>query len=278
MTLNNNYRIVPALIALLALLAGIPGCSEGNTNGDGSQLKGSITEAGSTTVQPLAEKFASGFMSANPKVTVTIQGGGSGVGVKSANDGTIDIGAASRELTPEDPALNKILIARDGIAMIVNNGNKIAGLTKAQVIDIYNGKIKDWSQVGGAAGAIHVVAREEGSGTRGAFQELVMGKDLIVNTAILQSSNGALRTTVANDARAIAFLSFGYIDKEIKALAIDGVAATEENTQNGKYSVVRPLYFLTRNAPTGIVKSFLDYCTGPEGQKIVVAEGYLPIR
>jgi phosphate transport system substrate-binding protein len=274
---GKSRRLIASALLILSLftLIAFSGCGTAVPSGS---TAGTVTEAGSTTVQPLAEKFASAFMAAKPGTTVTIQGGGSGVGIKSANDGTVDIGAASRELTPEDPALNKILIARDGIALIANNANKVTGLSRSQVIDIYSGKIKDWSEVGGTAGSIHVVAREEGSGTRTAFQEMVMGKTMIVNTAILQSSNGAIRTTVAGDARAIGFLSFGYIDKEIKALSIEGVAATEENAQNGKYPVVRPLYFLTKTQPAGTVKAFLDYCIGPEGQKIVATEGYLPVK
>ena len=275
-TKNSYKRLTIATLSLSVIIAitAFSGCGTVSPGGK----TGIITEAGSTTVQPLAEKFAAAFMLANPGITVTIQGGGSGVGIKSANDGTVDIGAASRELNADDPALNKILVARDGIAIIVNNANAVTGLSKSQLADIYSGRIKNWGQLGGAPGAIHVVAREEGSGTRTAFQEMVMGKDLVVNTAILQSSNGSIRVTIAGDSRAIGFLSFGYADKEVKALAIDGVAATDQNARTGKYPIVRPLYFLTRTQPTGIVKEFLDFCTGAEGQKIAIDEGYLAIK
>jgi phosphate transport system substrate-binding protein len=249
-----------------------------------STLSGNISEVGSTTVQPLAEKLAAAFMVVNPNVKVDIKGGGTAVGIKSANDGTADIGAASRELTKDDPSLVKFMLARDGIAIIVNPANPIAGLSKAQIVGIFSGKITNWSQVGGPDKEIHVAAREEGSGTRTAFQDLIMGKDAagnpipIVKNAILQNSSGAIMQVVKSDAQTISFDSFGYVDSSVKALAVDGVAAAAANAKSGAYPVVRPLYFLTKNQPTGVVKSFIDYCTGPDAQKIVNSEGYISVQ
>jgi phosphate transport system substrate-binding protein len=249
-----------------------------------SSLSGTITESGSTTVQPLAEKLANAFMTINPQVKVVIQGGGTAVGIKAANDATVDIGGASRELTKDDPALVTYLLARDGIAIIVNSANPINGLTKTQIRDIFSGTITNWSQLGGPDKDIHVAAREEGSGTRTAFQELVMGKDAsgkninIVKNAILQSSSGAILQVVKSDAQAISFDSFGYLDSSVKALAVDGVSADIANAKNGTYPVVRPLYFLTKTQPTGLVKAFLDYCSGLDAQKIISSEGYISVK
>jgi phosphate transport system substrate-binding protein len=271
------YKIINKnrLMALIAVLIAVPltlaGCS-GN-------LAKTITEAGSTTVQPLAEKWAQVFVTRNPDIQITIQGGGSSVGVKSAADGTVDIGAASRELKADEPPLVKHLLAKDGIAIVFHPDNSISGLTKEQVKEIYAGNITNWSEVGGANEEIHVVAREEGSGTRAAFEEMVMGEDaLITNTAILQPSNGALRTTVSSDPQAVGFLSFGYLDSSVKAVTIGGVTATKENALNGTYPIVRPLYFLTKEQPTGTVKEFIDFCLGTEGQTIAEEEGYIPIN
>jgi phosphate transport system substrate-binding protein len=247
-------------------------------------LTGSITESGSTTVQPLAEKLANAFTAANPGVKIVIQGGGSGVGIKSANDGTVDIGAASRELTKDDPVLVTHMLARDGIAIVVHPSNQVNDLTKSQIVDIFSGKITNWKDVGGTDKGIHVVAREEGSGTRTAFQEMVMGKDAagnlvnIVKSAVLQSSSGAIMQVVKGDAQSISFDSFGYVDSSVKALSIGGVAATGDNAKNGTYPIIRPLYFLTKNAPTGLVKAFLDYCTSANAQKIVTSEGYISVK
>jgi len=261
--------ILPIFAVSFLAASALLGCAGGASN--------TITEAGSTTVQPLAEKLASAFKAKNPDVNIVIQGGGSGVGIKSVNDGTVDIGASSRELTASDPPLVKHLLARDGIAIIVPLSNPVSGLTIEQVRVIFAGNITNWSQVGGPDKGIDVVAREEGSGTRTAFEEMVMGKNALIKAdAILQPSNGAVKTAVSSDPQAIGFISFGYIDSSVKALAINGVAATEPNAKNGSYPIVRPLYFLTKTQPTGLVKDFIDFCLGSEGQSIVAKEGYIP--
>lgn len=269
--------LFPSLVILLLSTISLSACSPEPASPAISQLSGSITEAGSTTVQPLAEKLAGDFMAANPMATITIQGGGTDVGIKSASDGTVNIGAASRDLSPDDPRLVKFIIARDGIAIVVNPQNPVNGLTKDQVRDIFAGNTTDWSQLGGRPGPIDVASREEGSGTRASFEEFVMGGNLITSRAILQSSNGALTQVVRGDTRAISFVSFGAVDGGIKALAINGVAATEASAANGTYPFVRPLYFLTDTEPAGLVKAFIDYCLGPEGQKIASSEGFIPV-
>jgi phosphate transport system substrate-binding protein len=262
------FLISVTSLALVTLVLG--GC--------GQSASSTVTEAGSTTVQPLAEKMAAAFETKNPGVTITIQGGGSSVGVKSAADGTVDIGAASRELKPDEPKLVKHLLARDGIAVVVHPGNPVTGLTKDQIIKIFAGEITDWSEVGGNSGTITVISREEGSGTRAAFEEMVLGEALITDRAILQPSNGALRTAVSTTPLAIGFLSLGYVDSTVKALDVNGVAPTQENCESGMYPIVRPLCFLTKEQPTGLVKAFIDFCTSSEGQEIVQEEGYLSIR
>ena len=270
------HGLVPVmLVASLLVVLGLVGC--------GGSASGTITEGGSTSVQPLADSLAAAFHTANPDVTVSINGGGTAVGITSCNDGTVDIGAASRELTSSDPALVTHLLARDAIAVIVHPSNPLTGLTKQQVIGIFSGNITNWSQVGGSDGTIHVVAREEGSGTRTAFQDMVMGKDAagnaiaITSSAILQTSNGALRLAVSGDAKAIGFLSLGQLDSSVKGLSLDGVAPTVANAMSGTYKVVRPLYFLTKSAPTGLVKDFIDYCQSSKGQDIAEQEGFLRI-
>ena len=255
-----------ALSVVVALI--LAGCSGGAST--------TVTEAGSTTVQPLAEKLANAFKAKTPAINIVIQGGGTAVGIKSVNDGTVDIGAASRELKAGEPDLIKFLLARDGIAIIVHPSNSITGLTKKQIRDIYAGNITNWSQVGGKNKEIHVIAREEGSGTRTAFEDMVMNKELIKASAILLPANGAIMTAVSSNPQAIGFVSFGYIKSSVKALAIDGVAATIENAKNGSYPIVRPLYFLTKQQPTELVKNFIDFCLSPEGQSIVAEDGYIP--
>ena len=263
-----KWLMFPTVAALLVATFLLVGCSSNKT--------ATITENGSITVQPLAEKLAAAFKAKNPDVNVVIQGGGSAVGITSVNAGTVDIGAASRELTSSDPTLVKHLLAREGIAITVSPSNPVTSLTKQQVIDIFSGNITNWSQVGGPNKGIDVVARGEGDGTRTAFQGLVMGEELI-RANVIVTSNGEIKTTVSQDTQAIGFLSIEYVDSSVKALALNGVAATEENSKNGTYPIVRPLYFLTKTQPTGIVKDFIDFCTGPDGQKIVAEEGYITV-
>ncbi|MGQ9680898.1 MAG: phosphate ABC transporter substrate-binding protein [Anaerolineae bacterium] len=253
------------------------------------ELEGTISIAGSTSVQPLAEKLAKKFMEANPKVQIDVQGGGSSVGVKSAGEGTVDIGTASRAVKPEEltkyPNMKVFKICLDAVAVVVHPDNPVDGLTAAQVADIYTGAITNWKDVGGEDMEIVVVAREEGSGTRDFFQEHFLGKEKqILATAILQASNGAVREAVAEKGvgapqkNRIGFVSVGYIDDSIKGLKLDGVEPTVENVYAGTYTAVRSFNMLTPDEPQGVVKAFLDFVLGPEGQAMVEANHYYKVQ
>lgn len=250
--------------------------------GCGKEVSGTVSVAGSTTVQPLAELLGDEFTAKYPDVRIDVGGGGSSVGVTSVKNGTVDIGAASREIKDEELPIVKHLLAKDGIAIVVKPGNPVGGLTKAQVRDIFGGVITNWKDVGGPDKTINVVVREAGSGTRAAFEEMVMAKPepavAIVSTALQQSSNGGVKQVVGGDTYAIGFISFGYVDDTVKTVSIDGVEATAENAKSGTYPIVRPLYFLTKEAPTGLVKDFIDFCLSDAGQAIVAAEGYIAVN
>jgi phosphate transport system substrate-binding protein len=269
-----TMRWVTAVLAVLLVLSGLSvGC--------GKQAAGTITEAGSTTVEPLAERLADEYMQKHPDIRVITGGGGTAVGITSVNNGLVDIGAASRELKADEPQLLRHLLARDGIAIVTSTKNPVTGLTKTQARDVFSGVIKNWNELGGPDRAITVVVREEGSGTRGAFEEMVMAKPepavLVTNRALQQNTNVGIRTYVAGNEYAIGFISFGYLNDKVKALSIDGVEATEENAKNETYPIVRPLYFLSKEAPTALVKRFIDFCLSAEGQAIVAEEGYISI-
>ncbi len=272
------------LISMLVLTMLFTACGQGGSQASGpAGPAGQISVAGSTTVQPLAEKLAESYSAANPQIQIDVQGGGTSVGVKSAGEGAVDVGTASRELAAEEkaqyPDLQVYEIALDGIAVVVNPDVPVADLTKEQVRDIFSGKTTNWKELGGPDKPILVVSREEGSGTRGAFEELVMDKESpIVATAILQPSNGAIRTTVSTTPDSIGYLSFGYLDNTVRALKIGGVEATEANVVDKTYPISRPLLMLTRGEPTGAVKAWLDWILSPDGQKIVGQEGYVPVR
>ena len=243
-----------------------------------TELSGTINEAGSTSVQPLAELMATAFTAKYPKVTVNISGGGSSAGVKAIAAGTVDLGAASRDIKITEPDVIPVCIARDGVAIVVNEANSLTGVTIEQVAKIYAGEITNWKDVGGVDATISVVSREEGSGTREVFEEYVTGafKKKIKADALFFDSNGAIRSKVTSDKNAIGYVSFGYT-AGLKTLTVNNVAPTVENAQSGKYPIVRRLYFLVKSMPSGIVKEFIDFCRGPEGQKIALDEGYIPL-
>jgi phosphate transport system substrate-binding protein len=247
-----------------------------------SEAQSQVSIAGSTTVQPVAEKLAEAFMAANPNVKIDVAGGGSSGGVKAAGDGTADIGNVSREIKDSEketyPNMKIFVIALDGIAIVVHPEVPVDELTKDQVRDIFAGVITNWSELGGDNQPITVISREEGSGTRGAFEELLMGEDAIMDQAIFQDSNGKVRTAVSSTPNSIAYLSFGYLDQSVLTVAIDGVEPTVANALNGSYTVVRPLNMCTNGDPEGAVKAYLDFVLGPEGQALVEKEGYISVK
>lgn len=275
------------LATLWFVALGLAACGHAAPTGTGQPapggLSGSLSVAGSTTVQPLAERLAEAFSAQHPGVVIDVKGGGSSVGIKSAGQGTVDIGMASREVKDSElkefPGLKVYRIAVDGVAIVVNPAVSVTGLSKQQVQGIFSGALANWREVGGADAPITVVAREEGSGTREFFQQYFMGADkVILDKAILQSSNGAVRTTVASAPNSIGFLSFGYVDQSVKALRLDRVEPTEANVQSGAYGAWRHLNLLTRGQPAGLAKAWIDFILSPEGQQIVVKEGYLGVK
>jgi len=272
-----------ALVLCVGLL--MVGCGKkAETPAPGTQpqaekLSGSIQIAGSTSVQPLSEELAKAFMAKHPDVKINVSGGGSGAGIKGVTEGTVDIGASSRELKPEEKGkVKEFVIAKDGIAVIVNPKNPVDNLTMDQIRDIYAGKITNWKEVGGKDAPITVVTREEGSGTRGAFTEIVMGKEKITDKAVVQNSTGAVRTAVASNENAIGYISLGALSPEVKALkVVDGVEATKDNVLKGTYKLSRPFLYLTKEEPKEVVKAYIDFVLSPEGQKIVEKE-YIPVK
>jgi phosphate transport system substrate-binding protein len=247
--------------------------------------EGKLSLAGSTTVQPLAEVLGEAFMALYPEVVIEVQGGGSSVGVTSAGEGTVDIGMASRAIKDSEfetfPELQVFVIARDGIAIVTNPGIELPSLSIEQVASIFAGEITNFSEVGGPDALITVVSREEGSGTRAAFEELVMEagdeEKVISENALLQQSNGQVRTTVSTTPNTIGFLSFGFLDDSTAPVPIDGVEPTVDNVKNDSYPIARPLNMLTQGEPGELAQAFLDFILSDEGQEIV-AEDYITVK
>lgn len=262
--------VVAVLLPLFVAVLGT-GCRPGK--------QADIRIAGSTSIQPLSEELADAFMKKNPGVSVIVAGGGSSAGIKAAQDGTADIGASSRELKPEERrGLTETVIAKDAIAIIVNPKNKVSQLSLEQLRRIFAGEITNWKDVGGKDAPIHLFTREEGSGTRGAFEEIVMGENKrITGKASVQNSTGAIRTAVEWDENAIGYISLGCVNERIKVVAVDGVKPSEETVLKGTYRLWRPFIYLTKGKPAGVVKRYIDFVLSPEGQKIV-GEMFVPIK
>ncbi len=265
--MQKNLFFVVAIAAVLAVV--FFGCGA---------TEQSITVAGSTSVQPVSELLAEAFMDANSGITVNVQGGGSTAGVRAADDGAADIGAASRNLKEEEQHLTEYVIAIDGIAIVVHPSNPLTELTLDQVRMIFTHQITEWSAVGGSNGNIIAVTREEGSGTRGAFEEIVIGDDAISPDAIVQNSTGACKTTVAGDPNAISYISVAALDDTVTPIAVEGTEPTVENIVSGAYPVARPFLYITKGTPSGPAKTFVDFVMSDEAQPIIEKAGLVSVR
>jgi phosphate transport system substrate-binding protein len=233
--------------------------------------------AGSTSMQPLMEDLAQAYSEQHKYVTVDVQGGGSRLGIALSRGNQVDIGTASRKPTPEeerdletgDKRLWWTAIAQDGIVLVVHPQNAVGALTLPQARDIFFGRILDWEAIGGTHGEIAVVSREDGSGTREVFEEMVMGEKRVTLTAIVMPSSEAVVEYVARHPTAIGYVSMGYLSPQVKALPVEGVSPTPEDIQSGGYPLTRPLYLLTGQEPTGEVKAFIEFALSPAGQAVV---------
>ena len=212
-----------------------------------TDLSGSISMVGSTSMEKLANALSEAFMEEHPDVTVTAEFVGSGAGIEAVTNGTTDIGNSSRSLKDEEKAAGVVenVVAIDGIAVCVDPANEVADLTKEQLTNIYNGTVTNWKEVGGADEPIIVIGREAGSGTRGAFEELV---DLVDGCKYANEldSTGAVIAKVASTPGAIGYASLDALDDSVKALSLEGVEATAENIKAGNYFLSRPFVMATK--------------------------------
>ena len=234
-------------------------------------LSGSISMVGSTSMEKLANALSEAFMEEYPDVTVTAEFVGSGAGIEAVTNGTADIGNSSRSLKDEEKAAGVVenVVAIDGIAVCVDPANEVADLTKEQLTNIYNGTVTNWKEVGGADEPIIVIGREAGSGTRGAFEELV---DLVDGCKYANEldSTGAVIAKVASTPGAIGYASLDALDDSVKALSLEGVEATAENIKAGNYFLSRPFVMATKgeiSEQNDLVQAWFDFVLGDEGQQ-----------
>ena len=247
-----------------------------------TDLSGSISMVGSTSMEKLANALSEAFMEKYPDVTVTAEFVGSGAGIEAVTNGTADIGNSSRSLKDEEKAAGVVenVVAIDGIAVCVDPANEVADLTKEQLTNIYNGTVTNWKEVGGADEPIIVIGREAGSGTRGAFEELVDLKDACKYANELDST-GAVIAKVASTPGAIGYASLDALDDSVKALSLEGVEATAENIKAGNYFLSRPFVMATKGEISGqsdLVQAWFDFVLGDEGQQVASEVGLITVK
>ena len=247
-----------------------------------ADLSGNLSMVGSTSMEKLANALSEAFMEEYPDVTVTAEFVGSGAGIEAVTNGTADIGNSSRSLKDEEKAAGVVenVVAIDGIAVCVDPANEVADLTKEQLTNIYNGTITNWKEVGGADEPIIVIGREAGSGTRGAFEELVDLKDACKYANELDST-GAVIAKVASTPGAIGYASLDALDDSVKALSLEGVEATAENIKAGNYFLSRPFVMATKgeiSEQNDLVQAWFDYVMGDEGQQIASEVGLITVK
>ena len=259
--------IFPALIAALALML-LSSC--------GMRAGDMVVVAGSTSVLPYAEILAEAYMHLHADDDIDVQGGGSSAGITAAESGIAAIGMSSRALKDNEKWLWSVEIAKDGLAIIIHPSNPVSDMTLEDIRAVYTQDVTNWGALGGRDAKIHIITREEGSGSRSAFEDLVMDKHEISPRAIVQASNGAVRQLVSDDPNAIGFISLGLVEegeKPVKALRLQGAAATRENVINGTYTLFRPFLFVARGEPEGAAMRFVEFIMSPEGRRILTDEG-----
>jgi phosphate transport system substrate-binding protein len=243
-------------------------------------LTGRLTLAGSTTIQPLISPLADDFVKLHPNINMDIAGGGTAVGISAVHNGTSDIGMASRTLTTEESkGINQFQIAFDVLAIVVHPDNPVKTLTLAQIQDIYFGRVTNWKDLGGLDQPIVPVQREISSGSRGAFDEMVLNKQTAtasnIETAV---TAGDAAARISSEEGAIGYLGFGNLEKSIKVVAVNGVIPTQVTAKDGSYSLVRPLILMTGPLTQPLAQVFIDYVLSPVGQKAVNDLGWIPVK
>lgn len=232
---------------------------------------------GSTSVQPLAEELVESYMGDKTGLKVNVQGGGSGMGIRSANQDIADIGMSSKDLSDsEKKGMTLVELGKEGIVIGVNNNNLVEDLSKDQLQSIFNGTTRNWKEVGGQDLEIHVISREDGSGTRSAFESLVMKDSDVKDDAIIQSSTESVKQAVASDPGAIGYMSYAHMSDDVKSISVGGVSVSENTIVDGSYDLQRPFLFIINGEPSGEVQKFLDWIKSPKGQDIIKNEKIIP--
>jgi phosphate transport system substrate-binding protein len=280
-----QFTAVGVISILFIALTACSGYGKSNVSiGESQGIEGTIIITGSTSVEAILNDMKEEFMALHPNVKVDYVGSGSSAGIADTKTGTNNIGVLSREIKEEEEesTLKSEAFAYDGIAMIVNPKNKaVTDISKEQLADIYNGEITNWRELGGPDKEIFVISREESSGTRTAFEELIDLKNEggLTERAAVSEGNGPVQAAVAGNEYAIGYVSFSYIDDTVKPLSVDGTKPTAELAKEGKYPLARPFIFCyDEGGVTDLGKEFLAFAVSEDGQTAVEAHGAIPIK
>jgi phosphate transport system substrate-binding protein len=250
-----------------------------------SQDNARIVIKGSTTVLPITQKTSEEYRKTN-NVSISIEGSGSGNGIKALLDGTCDIANSSREMKPEELEAAKgkgidvkeIAVSYDMIIPIIHPSNPVKNLTLDQLKAIFSGTISNWKEVGGKDEKIVIVSRDTSSGTYEYWSEKVMKKTDVSNRALLQASNGAVLSTISVNPKAIGYIGFGYINNSIKAITVNGIVGTIANGKSGKYPISRKLYmYVDKGKMSEAADKFIKFILSKKGQELVKEEGFIPL-
>lgn len=279
--------VTAALAAAMVLSMTACGSSQGESQTEAQAqesgaAEGTVVITGSTSVEKIVNEMKSEFEALNPGITIQYTGNGSSAGIKDTIAGSNNIGASSRELTEEEKAegLTETQFAYDGIAIAVNPANEVQDVTLEQLQKIYSGEITNWKELGGKDAEIYVVSREESSGTRSAFEELIKLEetDGLTSNAAVSEGNGPVQIAVAGNENAIGYVSFAYIDDTVKQLTVDGVEGTVDNVKNNTYALSRPFLFVSKDDTIGEAgKKFLEFAVSADGQACVEKDNAIRI-
>ncbi|MBN2054166.1 phosphate ABC transporter substrate-binding protein [bacterium] len=266
-------RIIMTAGLLMALLMNAPAQA------------GNIVIKGSTTVLPITQAAAETFMMNHPEITVSVSGGGSGNGIKALIDGSTDIADSSRFIKDAEVTLAigrgaypvPHRVAMDCVVPVVHPDNPVGDIGMEALKGIYTGVITNWKEVGGPDWPVTVVSRDTSSGTYEIWEEIVLKGARPTPKALLQASSGAVAQAVSNNRYTIGYVGIGYLNKDIKALSVNGIEASAATALSGRYPITRALFMFTSGWPTGDILLFINFIVSPEGQRIARNEGFVPL-
>lgn len=273
------------VLLTLVLCLGLTGCGgsdDSSTDSSNGDVSGNVSLNGSTSMEPFVNGLSEAIREVYPNLVLEPQFTGSGAGIEAVTNGTADIGNSSRSLTDEEKAggLEENIVAIDGIAVIVHPDNDVEDLTTDQLKKIYTGEITNWSEVGGVDEAIVVVGREAGSGTRGAFEE-ILGVEDACKYAQELNETGAVVAKVGETEGAIGYVSLDNVKDSVKALKLDGVEASEETIKDGSYSLQRPFVMATKgkiSEQSEAVQAIFEFIDSEAGQKVIEQVGLVSAK